>query len=140
MELFFKVFAANVPANEQLIREEVNKKGMDFNTLINDGPALNQLNKFENENIKRAGSESSNQKMRSEFSLEDLKVELFENLDTAISANFDIFERKFTLHQNRLHEQLNKSMQEIMVAVREGPHDKIRNPVSSSQTTATDCN
>lgn len=139
MELFFKVFAANVPANEQLVRDEINKKGMDFNTLINDGPALNQLNKFENENIKRAGSESSNQKMRSEFSLEDLKTELFENLDTAISSNFDIFERKFTLHQNRLHEQLNKSMQEIMVAVREGPHDKIRNPVSSSQTTATVC-
>ena len=122
-----RMFAANVPPNEQRMRDKIQEKG-DPNAIINNDVLLRELNDFENKTVLIQGSESS-EKIRGNFSVKDLKEELFENLEDAISVNFEVFERKFTLHQNQLQEQLTKSMQEIIVTIKEGPHDKIKDPV-----------
>lgn len=128
MEVFMKMFAMNIPQNELAMRAKVAEKG-DPVTVLNNDTILRELNEFENSTSLKQGSESS-AKIRGNFTVKELKDELHENLETAIHDNFQIFERKFTLHQNQLQEQLTKSLAEVIVAVREGPHDKIKNHVS----------
>ncbi|THH29238.1 hypothetical protein EUX98_g4953 [Antrodiella citrinella] len=126
MAVFMEMFAANVPPNEMTMRVKIQEKG-DPNTVLNNDAILRELNDFENTTFLKQGSVSSS-KIRGTYSVKDLKEELQENLEVCISENFLIFERKFTLHQNQLQEQLTKSLQEVIVAVKEGPHDRIKNP------------
>ena len=84
------------------------------------------MNKIENDQLRS----EDGQQMRGAFHLKELQAELKENLDTAVTKNFQVFERKFMLQQAHLQEQLSMSTQQIIGAVREGPHDRIKNQVN----------
>ncbi|TCD65461.1 hypothetical protein EIP91_002675 [Steccherinum ochraceum] len=128
MDLFFKMFALNIPKLELDMRSKMQEKG-DPDTVLNNDVALKALNDYENEIRPKQGSNvKGGERIVSEFTVKDLKDELHENVDAAVNENFQIFERKFLLHQNQLQEQLTKSIHEVIIAVREGPHDKIKNP------------
>ncbi|TCD60695.1 hypothetical protein EIP91_009662, partial [Steccherinum ochraceum] len=127
MAQFLKMFAVNIPTLELAMLSKVREKG-DLSTVLKSDVALKELNDFENEIRPQQGSNAKGgERFKLEFTMKDLKDELYENMDAAINSNFEGFERKFLLHQDQLQEQLAKSVKDVISTVREGPHDKIKN-------------
>ncbi|KAI0692702.1 hypothetical protein BC835DRAFT_1416357 [Cytidiella melzeri] len=69
---------------------------------------------------------------RSEYTFDDFKDELREDLDTALRSNFQAFEGKFKLFYDQLEINLHRYMREesdrVISEVNKGPHDLIRDP------------
>lgn len=118
----------NMPKNMQMMRDEIQDLGLDDNTVMKSSRALRRLNNYESRVFPRAGNEAESQKKHSEFSLDDLRKELREDIDAAIQENFEIFDRKFTMFS----EQLERSKHEIISVIREGPYEKIKDPVRTT--------
>ena len=127
MDLFLKLFESKRPSNEEKIREKIEESGgIEAVLRPKNEEILRELNKIENDQLRS----EDGQQMRGAFHLKELQAELKENLDTAVTKNFQVFERKFMLQQAHLQEQLSMSTQQIIGAVREGPHDRIKNQVN----------
>lgn len=67
------------------------------------------------------------------FTLQDLKDELHENWESAITKNMETFEGKFMLYQRQLQDELSRAMRDessrIIDELNKGPHDKIKDKV-----------
>ena len=120
---------SNVPRNMQMMREEIQELGLDDDAVMKSSRALRRLNNYETRAFPRAGNEAESQKKHSEFSLDDLRKELREDIDAAIRENFETFGRKFIMFS----EQLERSKHEIISVIREGPYEKIKDPVRTTR-------
>ncbi|THH29709.1 hypothetical protein EUX98_g4473 [Antrodiella citrinella] len=127
LALFNQMFQKLVPPDEVKIAERIKGKG-DIKTIQKNDALLRDLNDFENSLDARPTERASK---RSVFSSKDLRDELQEDFDLAIVKNLETFEGKFVLYQKQLKEELSKFIRDendrLLVAVREGPHDRIKN-------------
>ncbi|KAJ3543517.1 hypothetical protein NM688_g5844 [Phlebia brevispora] len=79
---------------------------------------------------KISGKQGTESRTSSTFSLQDLKSELREDWDTAVSNNMQVFAGKFALQQRQLQEELSRIIHEeqnrLIDEVNKGPHDLIK--------------
>ena len=126
------IFETLLPQDLATLKQKVKVKG-DINVVKSNSAMLKELNEEENRISSNKGNEHS--KRRAEFTLEDLKEELRLDFDASLKGNFEAFEGKFNLYHRQLKDDLSKAIEEannrVITAVREGPHDKIKNEVSS---------
>lgn len=126
------IFDTLLPQDLASLKQKVKAKG-DINVLMSSSTALKELNEEENKLSSHQGNERS--KKRSEFTVEDLKEELRLDFDASLKGNFDAFDGKFKLYHRQLQDDLSRAIEEannrVINAVREGPHDKIKNEVCS---------
>lgn len=124
------IFDTLIPQDLATLKQKVKAKG-DINVLMSSSTALKELNEDENKLASHQGNERSTK--RSEFTVEDLKVELRIDFDASLKGNFEAFEGKFNLYHRQLKDDLSRAIDEannrVISAVREGPHDKIKNEV-----------
>ena len=124
------IFDTLLPQDLASLKQKVKAKG-DINVLMSSNTALKELNEEENKLSSHQGNERS--KKRSDFTVEDLKVELRIDFDASLKVNFEAFEGKFNLYHRQLKDDLSRAIEEandrVIDAVREGPHDKIKNEV-----------
>ena len=127
------IFETLLPQDLATLKQKVKVKG-DINVIKSNSAMLKELNEEENRISSNKGNEHS--KRRAEFTLEDLKEELRLDFDASLKGNFEAFEGKFNLYHRQLKDDLSRAIEEannrVITAVREGPHDKIKNEVSSS--------
>ncbi|KAJ3537236.1 hypothetical protein NM688_g6718 [Phlebia brevispora] len=123
------------PSNEQQLARKIEEKG-GAKFVQNNDAALSELALLDNaaSSDQKSGPAAKLQGRTvqgSTFTLQDLKDELFEDVDSAIRRNMETFEGKFALYQRQLQEELTKTMQEgtsrIIDELNRGPHDKIKN-------------
>ena len=124
------IFDTLLPQDLASLKQKVKAKG-DINVLMSSNTALKELNEEENKLSSHQGNERS--KKRSDFTIEDLKVELRIDFDASLKVNFEAFEGKFNLYHRQLKDDLSRAIEEandrVIDAVREGPHDKRKNEV-----------
>lgn len=75
--------------------------------------------------------------------LKDIKNDLREDWRTAVDKNMTVFERKFEVHQRQLQDDLASMIHEhnsrIIRKLSAGPHDRIRDQVSSHFSPSKTC-
>ena len=124
------IFETLLPQDLATLKQKVKVKG-DINVIKSNSAMLKELNEEENRISSNKGNERS--KRRAEFTLEDLKEELRLDFDASLKGNFEAFEGKFNLYHRQLKDDLSRAIEEandrVIDAVREGPHDKIKNEV-----------
>ncbi|CAL1709515.1 unnamed protein product [Somion occarium] len=128
LELFTRLFETFVPKELTTMKEKVKEKG-DITIVLSSEAALRELNDFENSlDIQHKNDRS---KKRSDFTMKDLREELRYDFETSVRKNLETFAGKFELYQRQLKDELTKTINDannrILTAVKEGPHDKIRN-------------
>lgn len=137
LAVFNQIFQKLIPSDEVKIAEKISGKG-DIKSIQKNESLLRELNDFENAIETRPGERSNK---RSAFSYKDLREELQEDFDSAIVKNLENFEGKFVLYQKQLREELSKFIRDendrLLTAVKEGPHDRIKNEVSVSNGTSS---
>ena len=73
----------------------------------------------------------------STYTLQDLKDELHEDWESAITRNMETFEGKFALYQRQLQDELSRVMRDessrVIDELNKGPHDKIKNQVRTGR-------
>ena len=125
------MFQKFISADEAKISEKLKGKG-DVKAVQKNDALLRELNDLENG--LSTGTTERNSK-RSAFSMKDLRDELNEDFEQAIKQNLESFEGKFVLYQKQLKQELSKFIRDendrLLVAVKEGPHDRIKNEVCS---------
>lgn len=107
------------------MRTKIDSYGLNDDTVMSSDDTLQKLNDYETQNFPRAGNQAESQKAHSEFSLDDLKSELSESFDAAIQRNLQVFDLKFTMFS----EQLESNKDVIITVIREGPYEKVKDPV-----------
>ena len=129
LEMFSKVFQKFASPEELKITDKVKGKG-DIKAIQKNDALLRDLNEYEN----GLETRSDERGKRSAYSMKDLRDELQEDFQLAIEKNLDTFEGKFVLYHRQLKDELSKFIADenvrLLRAVREGPHDRIRNEVS----------
>jgi hypothetical protein len=74
------------------------------------------------------GSNNNNKTL----TVEAIRTELSENLDSVLDRNFEIFNRKFEIQKRQISEEIakvvNREGDRIIEAVTTGPHDRILDP------------
>lgn len=133
LALFMKLFEKYVPKDEAQLAEVVKKKG-DIRSIQNNEKILRELVELDNNLESNKGSATHERgTKRDAFTLKDLREELHEDTEVAIKNNFETFRGKFELYQRQLQQELEKFIADmnnrLLIAVKEGPHDRIRNEV-----------
>lgn len=151
-ERLMDMFKELTPSGEIELANKVREKGGAQAVRENDA-SLRELSEFETtsvdgKRIPKGGAvkdanehtpktlgvkPQADKRATSRSTLQDLKDELREDWDTAVSHNMEIFEGKFALHQRQLQEELSRVIREennrVIDEVNKGPHDLIKHPV-----------
>lgn len=147
-----EMFEQLTPANELELARKVKEKGgaqvvRDNDTYLRELYEFETSNTDEKKHTSKGGSAEnevgfkpqasnprSSARSSSSYTIQDLKYDLHEDWDTAVSNNLQVFEGKFALQQRQLQEELSKFIHEdnnrILDAVSKGPHDLIKHEVS----------
>ena len=134
LDIFTKIFEKLAPQDLVTIKKMVKEQG-DVDVIIGNENALKKLNEFENslETKEKIDMKSDYSRVRSTFSVKDLRDELRYDFEVSVQKNWVTFEGKFQLHTRQLQDELTKTINEgnsrVIKAVKEGPHDRIKNPV-----------
>lgn len=144
-EHFLQAYSQLRPTDEVQLAERIALKG-DIQTIRSNETVLREL--FKTESAKTATSEGdgpihrptgARPSQQSEYTFSDFKDELREGWDTAMRNNLEAFTAKYQLFYDRLESNLRKYMREesdlVITTLSKGPHDLIRNPVSSIHLT-----
>ena len=96
---------------------------------MRNGQALEELNEEENRLSLRR---QDGNKVR--YTVDNLKDELKCGLDALLQRNYETFQEVFEISHKQQHQELVMSIEEtstrVIAAVKEGPHDRIKNDVS----------
>ena len=121
------IFERFVPEEISLFQKRVTAKG-DLNALLRNGQALEELNEEENRLSLRR---QDGNKVR--YTVHNLEDELKCGLDALLQRNFETFREVFEISHKQQHQKLVISIEEtstrVIAAVKEGPHDRIKNDV-----------
>ncbi|KAK7683623.1 hypothetical protein QCA50_013461 [Cerrena zonata] len=132
LEIFTKIFEKLAPQDLVTIKTMVKEQGDVDGVLGNEG-ALKKLNDYENslDTKDKSDLKSDYSRVRSAFSVKDLREELRYDFEVSVQRNWSTFEGKFQLYTRQLQDQLTKTINEannrVINAVKEGPHDRIKN-------------
>lgn len=141
-----QVFSQLRPANEVQLTEKIELKGGVQMIRTNESALRELFESSENkdfceasvaqggEGIKYQRSTNRDREARmSEYTFDDLKAELKQDLNTMITSNLEAFTGKFQLFYNELYINLEKYIHQeadrVIVEVKRGPHDLIRHHV-----------
>lgn len=128
-----------IPEDEKNMASQVTQKG-DLKEDQNNDAALKELVAYENtlkssrlSNTSKGRQTEQAAKTVSDAALKDLKDDLRTDVDTSIQENLASFTGKFELYQRQLRDELEKFIHEesdrVIVAVTEGPHNRVKNAV-----------
>ena len=121
------VFERFVPEELSLFQNKVKAKA-NLSSLLSNGQALEELNEEENRLSLRR---QDGNKVR--YTVHNLEDELKCGLDALLQRNFETFREVFEISHKQQHQELVMSIEEtstrVIAAVKEGPHDRIKNDV-----------
>lgn len=125
MKVMLDLFKEFVTPQQRELAAAVEKVGGD--AVRNDEQAMETLAGVESKLT--AGSESRGDK-GGQFSFFEWQREINSSPDKAIQQNADFFNRKFEIQKQEIEEIVRRVGDRVISAVREGPHDRIVDPVS----------
>ncbi|KAI0360921.1 hypothetical protein OH77DRAFT_1418971 [Trametes cingulata] len=127
LDIVLGLFSSLVTPEQRELGELVRSKGGPTAVMV-DNKSLDELMKVK---LSAAEREAGAGHLRQQSdSLEALKAELFDSPDAAIRRNFELFERKFTMQQRELADEMRGVVEHetdrVIEAIMSGPHDKIK--------------